>query len=1120
MLAPVRCTLADEPTPATPAGEAAKSAPAEPGSQPAATAPQHAPASPKTSPAPASAGNGRTLPGEVEPAEYLLLDRNGERQHFPNFKYEDFIRLYYMQHRLSNQDTQPHFVIQQVQITGTATARQAELTAEFTIDTRDSGWVRVPLRLGRAVLLKEAEYEGSGEQLVDFESQQEGYVSWIRSEPGQVHKIRLKLLVPLTTIGGETDLKLNLPRTPLGKLDLVVPSTSIQARVSEGSELLQPETTSDGKTRLRVLLPGGDFELAWHAAEVHVANVPVVLEATGQILVSIDGRSVKTEARLAVRSIGGPFDRFRMRLPPGAEIIEKPRVGVQLVPVEDDKASQSDGSLGQLIEVRLFAKTVGPLELRLVTERPYNVAGQDEQLELSGFEVQGKEAVRQWGNIAVQVLGDWQVVWGTQRNVRQVDELPDSLRRDSNIVAGFEYYVQPQRPYRLSARVVRQQTRINVEQEYQVTVAAHQLQLLGKLKYNVRGAKLRKLEIDLPGWQIDDVGPPSWVNPEAALETDGAVCSIPLAQPAAGSFDITLRAHQPLAGGDAELSFDVPRPHADTVGQAIVAVLPADNVELSPRAESMIGLAQSLRPPIKLPERQQDPLFYRAEGPDARFVAGIKLHEQTITSDVVSTVVVDEQTVEVDEQLVFQIAYEPVDSLTLLVPQALSLDELGVKLDGQQLAVTGPRSEPATPGEDSAIRLALPGPRIGRVQLQVTYVLPQKKLTPAATTSATVPLVMPGSGKLAHNQLRLSSRAGILAKVRTGLWTADTSPSAVTVGSQFVASQPASELPLAIELKQRSPDGKTVVQCGWIQTVLAGGVRHDRVLYRFRSGDRHLRLAIPPGATSLEVTLDQKPVEIDKEERGEYVVPLTAVDGNEHHLQLSYSFPRRPLGFHLEAQPPEIRPEPTVHQLYWELILPTSDHLLTAPAEFTTEYTWERNGLVWRRELSLDQTKLEQQLGVTALPAPAAQGNRYLFSTVGLVPLDLWWAPRSVLVFGASAVLLAVGLALIYFPRLRHPATIFALGVLVLAATLVNPESAIVIAQAALVGVLLLAIAALLARRTLPPPAPAPIVSSSRGSSRAVLDRSITEAYFRPPRGPQPSTATAPAVPISPEGEP
>ncbi|HEX4146947.1 MAG TPA: hypothetical protein VHY91_25845 [Pirellulales bacterium] len=1103
-------TYAQETAPAAePAGRAAKSAA---GLTPRTDA---APSSPGLGPggnAPVGSGS---LPGEVEPAEYLVPDRNGRLQHLPNFRYEDFIRLYQLQHRLTNQDGQPRYVIQQIQIAGNTATRQteqvAELVAEFSIDVRDAGWVRVPLRLGQAILLKQAEYEGSSEQLLDFDSQQEGYVSWIRSEPGKVHKIKLKLLVPLTTIGGETQLKLNLPRAPLGKLDLLVAADSIQAKVSEGSELLPIEPSADGTTQLKALLVGGDFELDWHASETNVANVPVVLESTGQLLVRIDGHSVNTDARLTVRSIGGPFDRFRMRLPAGAKLIRQPQVGVQLEPIKgDDKA-------GLLYEVRLKGKTVGPYDLRLVTERTYNVGQQDELLELSGFEVQGKEAGRQWGHIAVQVVGDWQVVWGPQRNVRQIDELPDALRRE-NLVAGFEYYVQP---FRLSASIVPQKTRTSVEQEYQITVAAHQMQLLAKLKYNVRGAKLRALKIELPGWKIDDVGPPAWVNLDAPLETDGPVCSIPLAQPASGPFEITLRAHQSLTGAESELSFDVPRPQADTVGQAIVAVLPADNVELSPRAESMVGLAQSLRPPITLPQRQQDPLFYRAEGPDARFVAGIQFHEQKISADVRSTVSIDEQASGVEQQLIFQVSYEPVDTLMLLVPRGLALDELAVTLDGQQLSVTGPRNEPSFVGEEPAVRLALPRPLIGRLDLQLHYKVPHDRLAAAATTSLAVPLVMPGIGKLGHNSLRVLPQAGILVKPRGGPWTLDANPAVVPAGLQLTATQVVSELALAVELKQRPSEGRTVVECGWIQTVLVGGVRRDRVLYRFRSGERQLRFAIPSGATSPEAVLDQKAVEIGKADRGEFVIPLATVDGSEHLLELSYSFPRRSWGGRLEADPPEIRPAPTrVNRLYWELILPPSDHLLLAPAEFTREYTWVRSGLLWSRVPSLDQAELEQRLGVAGTPPPLSQGNRYLFSTVGSIqPLTFfWWAPRSILVFGASAVLLGVGLGLIYFPRLRHPAAIFTLGVLVLAGTLLNPETAIVVAQAGVVGVALLALAAVLARRTLPPPGPLP--SSTRGSSRAIVDRSVTEPYFRSPRAAQPSTATAPAVQVSPESQP
>ncbi len=335
-------------------------------------------------------------------------------------------------------------------------------------------------------------------------------------------------------------------------------------------------------------------------------------------------------------------------------------------------------------------------------------------------------------------------------------------------------------------------------------------------------------------------------------------------------------------------------------------------------------------------------------------------------------------------------------------------------------------------GEEPAVRLALPGPRIGRLDLQLRYAVPHEKLAPTATTSVTVPLVMPGLGKLGHNQLRVLPQAGILAKLRKGPWTAEANSDGECSGNaSHRALQVVSELPLAIELKQRPSEGKTDVECGWIQTVLVGGTRHDRVLYRFRSGERQLRLALPSGATRTEVLLDGNTVPVVEEALGEILVPLAAGDENQHLLDLSYSLPWRSSAGRLEADPPQVRPAPRMRRLYWELIMPATDHLLLAPADFTSEYSWMLRWAPCRIACpSLDQPELEQLLGVAGTSPRVSQGNRYLFSTVGSVqPQTLfWWAPRSIFVFGASARLLAVGLALIYFPRLRHPAAIFVPG--------------------------------------------------------------------------------------------
>jgi hypothetical protein len=122
------------------------------------------------------------------------------------------------------------------------------------------------------------------------------------------------------------------------------------------------------------------------------------------------------------------------------------------------------------------------------------------------------------------------------------------------------------------------------------------------------------------------------------------------------------------------------------------------------------------------------------------------------------------------------------------------------------------------------------------------------------------------------------------------------------------------------------------------------------------------------------------------------------------------------------------------------------------------------------------------------------------------------------LVFISSFAVLAIGLAFIYFPVIRHPAAILVLALLVVAGCVISPEATLIILQSSLLGAILVMVAVYLARRAL---SAQPAVQPSRGSSIAMLDRSTTAVFKRIEGRPQPSTATAPmAVQSSPESTP
>ncbi len=1036
------------------------------------------PTQPAPEPAAAKPAADQTIPGEVLPKVYYLKDKDGNLHPVPGFSLEQFIDLYKLKNQLGQQNQQPNFSLQNLTLTGAAVGQHVELVAEYTVVVHLEGWVRVPLRLSGGMLRQQADYQGTGEHFLHFEPDGDGYVSWIRGEPGKTHRVTLRLLAQVTAIGAESHLRLSVPRAAVSHLQLQLPMERAVARVSEGSTLESVQPIEKGKTQLKIVGTGGELDVAWHAADSQVASLPAVLEASGTQLVRIDGRSINTEAKLTVRSSGGDFDRFQVRLPPGADYVETAQAGASLVAVETSAAK------GKMYEVKLAKKTNGPVDVRLVTERAHDPQQTGETLELAGFEVAG--AVRQWGTVGVQVEGNWQILWGQSNHVRQPDELAGPLRRD-DLTAGFEYSAQP---YSLTARITPQKTRVRAEGEYVVLVGSDEAQLRARLKYTIRGAKVRSLEVDLPGWEVDWIGPANLVNVDAVNTGETGPLVIPLLQASSGELELSFEARQKISPETASVVLEMPRPRGEAVANANVVVVPADNVEIFMQPDDTSGLApQPLRPQInELPERQQDPLYFRTTAAAAKLVASVKIYEQSISTALFTQLDVDEGVTRVDQRMTFQIAYQPTDHLALSVPRSIRPDRLTITMDGQRLAPTAIRERPDPDGSDIVpMRVSLPAPRIGRCELQISYVAPHEKLSSAAKTVIGVPLVIPGEGQLTDNELLVAPKTGITANYPKGPWTEDTRVrrGAAPAGLALTAPHALSEVALALGFKARQSGDATTVEQAWIRTRLTDSQRQDRAVYRLTTNGPSVRLSLPLGVDlgSVELKIDNRAVKPDLDLRGEsreLVVALNGTSRGEHLLEIRYHFAERPAPGGLSLDAPQIKSVSWVRQLYWQLVLPAHEHLLSAPPNFTREFRWAWMGLGWRRQPSLDQQELESWIGAVpsvdgvhpggdtaqqSQKARAVSTNQYLFSTMGATEsLPLYTLSRARLVLVASLPLLVCGLLLIYFPAARHPAALFVVAVLVAAGSLIDPESAVLLAQASALGLVLATMAALLAR--------------------------------------------------------
>ncbi|MEZ6071428.1 MAG: hypothetical protein R3C10_14450 [Pirellulales bacterium] len=653
------------------------------------------------------------------------------------------------------------------------------LLAEFTLQVTETGWAHVPLGLAGAVLDGETHFhevdmphylaadsvpagnvaagtKGTGNTVTD---DRPGYVLWMQADKPGEYRLTVPLLLPTEPSGTGGHCSLALPLVAQSKLTLAVPDDELEVSVSARRwsprttmRLVLPAPTRPQRRHRRPMV-GTALGRRWCIAVWVVrwrcvgggvrrrTSPPAVLEALdGNMLVSIDGQTITSEALLKVRSLGGPLERFYVRLPEAAELIPREPTGYRTTVLTDAAAlppplrvglRSAVGGASSFVEITLDKPTTETAEVRLLTQRRHRVeqvnevstdraalpgpaAAQGPPVDLGGFEVLG--AMRQSGYVGVGVVGDWQINWSPPRGVRQVAALPD-LQQRGELAAGFEYVSQP---FSLPLQVAARSSRIGVEPTYVVRVEPDGLYLEAQLDFAIRSAHAFGVSVDMSGWTVDEIGPANVVDLDGVDTEANAPLFIPFLQSMIGEAKVFVRARREL---DDTLSFDLPLPVANARGPAELVILPADNVVVSPRTTEMQGLRLETAPPsVSLPPRRQEPLVYRAGRDRSRFVATAEVMSGTLSAQVESTLIVSGDDVTIEQVLAFDAAYEAVADVGLMVPVADAPLEVRA---GQSVLDLQAAPNQSTSGPDAAppgyarVVAVLPTPKIGKFELTV-----------------------------------------------------------------------------------------------------------------------------------------------------------------------------------------------------------------------------------------------------------------------------------------------------------------------------------------------------------------------------------------------------------------
>jgi hypothetical protein len=283
-----------------------------------------------------------------------------------------------------------------------------------------------------------------------------------------------------------------------------------------------------------------------------------------------------------------------------------------------------------------------------------------------------------------------------------------------------------------------------------------------------------------------------------------------------------------------------------------------------------------------------------------------------------------------------------------------------------------------------------------------------------------------------------------------------------------------------------------------------------------------IRLPDREGATAsaIEVAVDHRRVRARrlKEEDGTsvFTIPLGGGDDAESHVvELWYRIrldDREPAT--LSLQSPLVEAVDHVRRCYWQLVLPRHQVVMWGSQTLYHELMWQ-GWAGWRRAPLREQQELERWIGAAPQDRIPPGMNTYVFTSFGTPrQLSVVAGSRTLVLLMASGAALTVGLLLIYVPILRHPASLLMAGILLLILGLAVPELAMLLAQAASLGVALALGARLLRSLLLRAHTRMPAVQGRVPESRIMELR-----YSRADGSSRATTTPAPAVLHAPSTE-
>ncbi len=248
----------------------------------------------------------------------------------------------------------------------------------------------------------------------------------------------------------------------------------------------------------------------------------------------------------------------------------------------------------------------------------------------------------------------------------------------------------------------------------------------------------------------------------------------------------------------------------------------------------------------------------------------------------------------------------------------------------------------------------------------------------------------------------------------------------------------------------------------WMQTIVNGSERRDRYAAQIESSLPRISIRVPSNRNVKHVILDGKPVTqeltaVFTAEGTQYQIDLPNADNRAHQIEvwmissesLSWLSP-------LDIDVPEIEGAQFYDRFYWQLAIPSIQHIGFASARMTPEWTWQWSGVWWNRESRMKQVDLERWVGATQQTDLPLSINSYVLSSFGGGrSFQIWVVSRFMLWLPIGLTSIVISILVISFRSLRHPALLLIGAGGIATAAMLAPDLAVLLGQTAIFSLIL-----------------------------------------------------------------